>query len=304
VFLTLVLFQINAKSPITLFYNKYSQKVIQLDKPIMLTQVVGTSIDNANTITWYKQPNVSIEYYNIYRNNISNSKSKSDWFCVGRVNYVEVPSFTDNITQYVENNIYDYRISFVDPCGKEVFADSIIQPICLMIEKTDNNKRLVWIPYRGMNVKKYYVLSGASESQMEIIDSINNTSYEVQRTTDYLFYQIKANGEIRNEITKKSEKVEVVSNKISPTLWVEKNRTDYNEILIRSNYSLKKSFVIFLGYCGKEYRTVIYDMSGQIVYNQFNNSEIFEINHNLFSKGIYVIQIESDGMKNSAKLRI
>ena len=284
----------------------YSLKVIQPDKVISLPQVVVSSIENANRITWYKQPNASIEYYNINRKNIS--ETDSDWICIGKVNYDDDAMFLDITAKFISNNIYDYRVSCVNPCGNELFSDLIAQPINLKIETTleGKNNKLVFNPYKGMDVKKYYILSGVLEDQLGIIDSIdsNITSYVDKNHSDNIYYQIIAVGEIKNEITEDITNVQVYSNKASLSFHGINKKKDDKNIMVLSDYINNKSLIVFLGFRGEKYKATIFDLSGRPVYNNTFNSETFEISHNLFHKGIYILQIENVGKKDSVKLKI
>lgn len=305
-FLTLLVLEIGAKPPIPLFTNKYSNKVIQPEKVVSLSQLVVSSIDNAYKITWYKQPNASIEYYNIYRKSVS--ETNSDWICIGKVNYGDDAVFFDVTAKFHSNNNYDYRVSCVNPCGNELFSDSIVQPINLTIESIvdSKNNKLVWNPYKGMDVKRYYILSGSDENQPGIVDSLNynNTSYVVQNPSEKMFYQIIAAGEIKNAITKDIVYIQVYSNKTSLSFPDSIEKVDNNNILVLSDYNNNKTLIIYRGYKGEQFKATLYDLSGRPIFNQSINAETFEIRHNEYHKGIYILQIENNGKNESVKLLI
>ena len=301
-YLTLILFQIHAKPPIPLYTNKYSQKVSQPEEAVKLSKVVVSSMNNNNLITWYKQPKVAIKYFNIYRKYIY--ETNSDWYCVGKVSYNNDPYFIDAETKYLSNKSFEYRVSCVDPCENEIFSDSIVQPINLQIESINGgaNTKLLWNSYKGINVKKYYILSGLFEDSLEVIDSISSDSnmYLDKRGAGVKFYQIIAIGNLKNDITNFTEDVIVFSNFISLDSSLTRNEIEYNKIVIINENFL----VLFRKYCGNRYKARIFDLCGRLIFEQTYNAETFEINHSLFHKGIYILQIEDIGNKYSVKFKI
>ncbi|MDP4201566.1 MAG: T9SS type A sorting domain-containing protein [Bacteroidota bacterium] len=276
--------------------NKYSIYVEQLDlvKPPI---IYGINVLNENElqITFEKQKNNHVAYYNIYRNSIPDD---AGWTLIGRGNYQATACFRD-INAYPDRQSYEYKVSFVDSCGYEIFSPNIHKSIQLKVETLTNGYCFLrWNAYEGLKIESYHVLKGSSPNNMILIDSINGS------TTNYIdnsflneneYYKVEAYGYLQDSTIAdeyKTKRIKVQSN-ISFTQGDNSLSHKDENIKFYPN-PLTEYSIVAIPYDSillNPIQVCIFNTMGKLVYQKFFYSNAFLLERGNLKDGLYILQV-------------
>lgn len=150
---------------------------------------LATVTDDENIkIMWEKTPDQGTELYKIYRDAGDGFEFLAD------LDYSS-PAIYEDTDVSPSTQYYKYRITSIDSCGAE--SDySEHHRTCLLNVVPDNNGvcYLDWAGYQGFFVVYYYIMSGTSPDNLEIVDStLYSTFNYVQMNPNEIgtYYRIK-----------------------------------------------------------------------------------------------------------------
>ncbi|MBN2778654.1 MAG: T9SS type A sorting domain-containing protein [Bacteroidales bacterium] len=144
--------------------------------------------DETIKIMWEKTPGQGTERFNIYRD----SGDGFEFLASKLYNEVAIYEDTDVSTS---DQYYKYQITAVDSCGSE--SDySTTHRTCLLDVVPDGNGAcwLNWGEYQGFFVVYYFIMSGTSPDNMEVVDSTLYNDFnwvEMNPNPNGTYYQIK-----------------------------------------------------------------------------------------------------------------
>lgn len=281
--------------------NRYTVKVNQpnaIRPPVI--QWVTVADNSKNQIAWKKQINDNIVYYNVYRSSLNPDQ---EWELAGTVSYYS-ETYLNDLNSYARIQSYRYRIGAVDKCGNETLSNIIFRTIYLQAKKeTPRKNTLQWNPYEGINVTTYKIYKGSNPYRLALIDSVASTITEyTDDASDSFgnFYQIEASGygtdstlgDDAQHIAKATpQRVHSVSNIIgtgydSTTIQFE------NKNLIIYPQPLNTVSVIKFPYNpNQQYHLYLFDLKGNIVYQQEAESGEFFLKRGALKEGIYILEI-------------
>jgi len=149
--------------------------------------LVSVTADNDINLYWEKTPGEGTASYNIYRD-------AGDGFeFLANQLYAEDAIYTDTDVDPT-SEYYMYQITAVDSCGSESdYSD--IHRTCLLDVVPDGNGAcwLNWGEYQGFFVVYYFILSGTTPDNLEIVDSTLYNDFdwvEMNPNPEGTYYQI------------------------------------------------------------------------------------------------------------------
>lgn len=293
--------------------NKYSVTIVQnnyIDAPEI--ECVSVDEKNYNTIIVKNQSNRNIQFYNIYRSSNANS---NEWKLVTRTTADSIELIKD-LSLNAQFQSYYYKVSAVDRCGNEYFSNGEYRTIQLKVKfDIDNANKLQWNFYKGAEIERYYICRGVDSKNLEIIDSVSssiNNYIDIDKKEGDECYQIVAKGKVKlkKNKDKNSEDEKEYSDILSYSNIV-MNRFDSvlntftnDNLLIIPNPLISSSTIKFPLNNRNEYELKIYDISGNLKYEEKLSSNEFILHKGLWQEGIYVLQISDNKNSIQKKLQI
>jgi hypothetical protein len=136
--------------------------------------IVSVTPEGHNEIIWEKTSTLSVDTVNIYRETAQPDVYEK----IGKVPYEDSSRFTD-LGCNPQQKPYKYKISTVSLSGNESVLSNSHTTIHLTINQDPPGWDLVWSPYEGFPVDRYYIYRGISPDSLNLLDSVsgNFTSY-------------------------------------------------------------------------------------------------------------------------------
>ncbi|MFH1322104.1 MAG: FG-GAP-like repeat-containing protein [Bacteroidota bacterium] len=164
--------------------------------PPLDVKICIITVDSAtgkNLIVWEKEPGLSIDSYNIYKE----GTQANVYFRIGTVPYDSLSIFVDLQANPAQRS-WRYKLTAGDTCISE--SESEMSPLHKSIHLTVNlglngEVNLIWDHYEGFAFGTYYIYRGSSPNDMDSLDALpsNLNSYtDFSPPSGQLFYQVAA----------------------------------------------------------------------------------------------------------------
>jgi hypothetical protein len=145
-------------------------------QPVEICMVTATDDSQYNQIVWNGPTGVNyINNFIIFREDLQQTGVYNQ---IGSVAYADSSSFVDP-TADPNQRSYRYKLAIEDSCGGITLSSTPVRSMYLQIAPYLGTKRLLsWNLYQGQsqNITKYYVYSGNSLQNLNLIDSVNAPS--------------------------------------------------------------------------------------------------------------------------------
>ncbi|MFH1322112.1 MAG: FG-GAP-like repeat-containing protein [Bacteroidota bacterium] len=164
--------------------------------PPLDVKICIITVDSAtgkNLIVWEKEPGLSIDSYNIYKE----GTQANVYFRIGTVPYDSLSIFVDLQANPAQRS-WRYKLTAGDTCISE--SESEMSPLHKSIHLTVNlglngEINLIWDHYVGFPFGTYYIYRGSSPNDMDSLDALpsNLNSYtDFSPPSGQLYYQVAA----------------------------------------------------------------------------------------------------------------
>jgi len=151
--------------------------------------------DQSVTIEWFASVSADVEFYKLYRKNISTG------------NFDFVADVTNNQLSYIDNylatlqNSYCYKVVAVDSCGFSLPVDASAAHCTVeitAIRVADDEVLVDWNFYAGTNVTGYEIYRSYNGNSFQLYSSVSSTVNSWNDTTNYCNgvyrYKVRATG--------------------------------------------------------------------------------------------------------------
>jgi len=253
--------------------------------------VVGVdSLTNNIRVVWEEPLTTAIDSFYIYKeSNVSNVYTQ-----VGSRAYDSLSVWIDPVSNPAVQS-YRYKITALDTCGVETPLSDFHKTIHLTINQGVGGAwNLIWSHYEGINFGSYNIYRGTSSSNMTLLTTIqsNLNSYtDLAPPTGAVYYQIEIVNPNNCTPTKStnygSSKSNIATNDINNIIEIS------NEFISVYPNPTTADFTIEItkGLIGEEY--LITDFSGRLLRSGIFYSNKEKVELDMFSNGIYLIQIKN-----------
>lgn len=282
--------------------NKYVVTIKQVNI-ILPPSIEWVTVDENNKIkiAWKKQLNDNILYYNVYRNVLNFGDV---WELVGVVNFNSDPHISD-LNSFAQKQSYLYKIGAVDKCANEVFSNVNFKSIHLSLKLNSTGGNLLnWNAYEGNTVNQYRIYRGINTQSLVLIDSVSSAIYEyddTEKLDSIVYYQIEAIGtvvedepeqnSVHKQIKLNSNYVKSVSNIVSDTFESDLIPFINKNLHIYPNPMVSSSIIRFPYDITQHYKLYLFDLLGNVVYEQTVENGEFILMKGLLKEGMYILQI-------------
>jgi hypothetical protein len=267
-----------------------------------------------NTIMWNRPSTNGVAQYSVYKE----STVSDVYTLIGSVSADSLGMLTDQSSNAaVQSN--KYKLTATDLCGFESIKSSAHKTMHLSINKgVGTSWNLIWEAYQGITVLTYNIYRGLSLDSMSLIGSCSgsNVQYtDLNAPSGTIYYQLEVVTE--NGFTRTYTNVNKLRSSVN-TNTINSIKSNIAYYLVSGIDDVSSTDPIFTLYpnpakdqvqlrCnqnkGQLLKLRIYDIAGKLAKQQLVSSdEILSISN--LETGLYMVEVESDGMIQRNKLII
>lgn len=288
-------------------FDCYITDTIVIERSAPVNDLCLVTVDESSTknvVVWEKPITNVIEGFAVHREVAGN------YSVVGYVPYDSLSQFVDN-TNGVNPNItsYRYKLTTIDTCGYESDLSDFHETIHLTVNQGSGGlTNLIWDNYEGFSFSYNRIWKDSlGDDNWVLRDSVSSNVFtwtDLYTSTTVTEYMIEVVSPSICTSTKAQDHNSTRSNKSTIAgppieLEVAENSNEPNFVVFPNPF---KSFVtIKLNDSGTGQFT-LFDTQGRIIsnYNLNDRTTILELPE--LPKGIYIVQIESDGKSSTQRL--
>ncbi|MCB9223901.1 MAG: T9SS type A sorting domain-containing protein, partial [Crocinitomicaceae bacterium] len=250
---------------------------------------------NTNLIIWEKPITNNIDHYRIYR-----ESSIADLFqFVDTVSYSSLSQYNDTIA-YPALRSWRYQITAVDTCGVESLLSPEHKTIHVTIQDAGGgNYDIFWDKYEGFTYPDFTVYRFTTQSGWTLLSTVSNTVTSISDTPPTitgLDYMIEITPPSTCTATNKAQDYNSSrSNTTTSILNTDPNLiTELEDLDLQIYPNPSNGLFNLIFEEASNYTIEVYDLSGQLIFNKFVNTDYTVIDLSNLADGPYMLKVTSD----------